>query len=140
LPREWTYTWPTESLKAGAMCVKMFGWYYVYNPKFPQYNAALTDLPSNSQDFEVNSERTSTTNAINSIGGIGLETRSSLALFETGYRSGSYDDSWYHYGLVSQNGTKYLAEHGGYDYYGMMHFYYDLSWATGNELVLMFYY
>jgi hypothetical protein len=61
------------------MCVKMFGWYYVYNPKFPQYNAALTDLPSNSQDFEVNSERTSTTNAINSIGGIGLETRSSLA-------------------------------------------------------------
>ena len=140
LPNEWISSWPAESLKAGAMCVKMFGWYHVYNPKFPQYNAALTDSSSDSQNFLVNTAVPNTTNAINAIGGIAIETRSSLALFETGYRDGSYDDSWYHYGLVSQYGTKYLAENEGYDYYGMLHYYYDLSWATGNELIIMFYY
>ncbi len=140
LPDEWDYTWPAESLKAGAECVKMFAWYHVYNPKFPQYNAALTDSYTNSQSFQVNTAQTSTTNAINAVGGYGIETRNSLQLFETGYRGGNYDDSWYHYGLVSQWGTKWWANQGSKDWYAMLHYYYDNSWATGNQLILEFSY
>jgi hypothetical protein len=29
LPNEWYASWPRESLRAGAMAVKMYGWYYV---------------------------------------------------------------------------------------------------------------
>ncbi len=29
LPNEWNYTWPADSLQAGAMAVKMYAWYWV---------------------------------------------------------------------------------------------------------------
>jgi len=32
LPSEWYYTWPGESLRAGAMAAKMYGWFWVDYP------------------------------------------------------------------------------------------------------------
>jgi len=32
LPNEWIYAWPGESLRAGAMAVKMYGWYWILYP------------------------------------------------------------------------------------------------------------
>jgi hypothetical protein len=29
LPNEWNYTWPADSLQAGAMAVKMYAWYWI---------------------------------------------------------------------------------------------------------------
>ncbi len=32
LPNEWLYAWPSESLRAGAMATKMYGWFWVDYP------------------------------------------------------------------------------------------------------------
>ncbi len=137
LPNEWiASTWPEESLKAGAICVKMFGWYHVYYPKFPQYNAALTDRASDSQVFTVLTEHPRTTAAINATP-FGLQTWDTYQIFETGYRAGAYDDSGYHSGIAYQNGSRYLADN-GYGFYEILHYYYDYSPVTGNRMVLLF--
>lgn len=136
LPNEWIASWPADSLEAGAICVKMFGWYHVYTPKFPQYNAALTDRASDSQVFQVNTENSNTTAAIDAMP-FGLETWDTYTIFETGYRAGSYDGSGYHSGLAYQNGSHYLADN-GYDDYQILHYYYDYSPASGNEMVVLF--
>lgn len=137
LPNEWWIsTWPEESLQAGAICVKMFGWYHVYNPKFPQYDAALTDLPSDSQVFEVNTEKSAQTAAINAIP-FGLDTWNRNQIFETGYRAGEYNGSGYHSGIAYKYGSKYLTDN-GYNEYEILHYYYDYSTITGNQMVRLF--
>lgn len=87
LPNEWYSTWPSESLKAGAMAVKMYGWYHVYHPKWPSLNADVKDTTAD-QVFIDNTEVSSTTTAINNVGGVGLEN-SSGAVFETQYLAGT---------------------------------------------------
>lgn len=136
LPNEWIASWPTNSLEAGAITVKMFAWYHIINPKFPEYNAALTDRASDSQVFLVQSSNPNTDAAIDAVP-YGLETSVSLSLFETGYRAGSYDGSGYHSGLAYQNGSKYLADN-GYNYSQILHYYYDNSYITNNETVSLF--
>lgn len=138
LPKEWYSTWPAESLKAGAEASKMYGWYHVYHPKWPQYNADVQDN-TNDQVFSAGSETTSTTDAINAMGGIGLETATTHTVFEAHYQAGSYDSSGQNSGWVSQWGTKYWADKSkNYDY--MLHYYYDNSPTTNNELMGYFSY
>jgi len=44
LPNEWIVsTSPEEALKAGAVAVKMYGWYHNINPKRPDFSAHLLD-------------------------------------------------------------------------------------------------
>lgn len=132
LPNEWDSTWDDEALRAGAMAGKMYGWYHVYHPKWPQYNADVKDNAED-QKYVPNSEVTSCTLAINYVGGIGLEN-SDGDVFEAQYLKGTYDDAGMYSGKVSQYGTKYWADLGIMNYLDMLHWYYDYSDKSLGEI------
>ncbi|ARU63040.1 hypothetical protein CBW65_20225 [Tumebacillus avium] len=141
LPNEWGPAWRMESLKAGAMGVKMFGWYRYYNKLLPQYGASLYDTQK-SQAYVVNSsaQYTATTNAINAVGGIGMENASTHALFEAQYAAGISGSPGTQYsGVMTQYGTKYWADSGPYLFDWMLHYYYDYSPKTGATNKLGFF-
>ncbi len=137
LPNEWIGSWPIESLKAGAIAVKMYGWYYTYYPKWPQYGADVQDN-TNDQVFLTKSEYWKTTEAINDMGGIGLELQDGR-LFITHYVAGYYAAGNEYSGWMWQNGTHYWANQGK-DHSYMLHYYYDYSQQPGYEKVEYFYY
>ena len=141
LPNEWEGLWPSESLKAGALACKMYGWYHVYHPKW-NYSPYYADVKDNTDDqqYFVNSRYPSTTQAINSVGRIGI-CRNDGNIFETHHFDGSYSEGGYHSGYMWQWGTKYWADsprNRDYDY--MVHYYYDYSPSLGGQLVKYFYY
>lgn len=142
LPNEWVASWYTSyptAVRAGALAVKMYGWYHVYHPKwnFSPYYADVQDN-TNDQVYIVNSRHPSTTQAINDVGGIGVD-RADGKLFETQYVQGSESAGGYHGGKMWQLGTKYWAGQGkGYTF--MVHYYYDYSPNTANQLAHFFYY
>ncbi|MFV9566825.1 hypothetical protein [Thermoanaerobacter mathranii] len=130
LPNEWHESWystaPT-SVRAGALVVKMYGWYHAYHPKrmyFPYYSDVLDN--DYDQQYEYGSH----------LSGFSDTHR----LFETQYRAGTYDgENYAHSGYVSQWGTKHWADQGkGYTF--MIHYYYDGSFATYYENAHFFYY
>ena len=140
LPKEWDQSWPGESLKAGAMATKMYGWYHVYHPKWPSLNA---DVKDNTQDqvFLVKSEQNPTTQAINAVGGIGMEKASTHTLFESQHWLGYYSDHGKSSGKMEHLGTWYWAvspRNKTYDW--MCHYYYDYSPNTSYQLMAFFYY
>lgn len=140
LPNEWGYdsTWKSESLKAGAMAVKMYGWYNVYHPIYSGINANVYDN-TNSHVFIVNSEKTSTTQAINDVGGIGMETYMAKQLFVPSYRKGTYSSSGYHGGILYQEGSRYLADQGN-GYVSILKYYYDASSTLNGQILNFFFY
>jgi len=139
LPNEWEGGWPTESLKAGALACKMYGWFHVYHPKW-NYSPYYADVKDNTDDqvYVAGSRYPNTTQAINSVGGIGI-CRNDGNIFETHHFNGSYGAGGYHSGYMWQWGTKYWADNGkNYDY--MVHYYYDYSPSSGGQSVTYFYY
>ena len=126
LPNEWIGGWPMESLKAGAMGIKMYAWYHILHPK---YSNCDVDNSVNSQIYKPNSRYSRTTDAVNVMSGIGLVRNG--VMFETQYRAGSYDSSKPGTDIMSQNGTHYFADLGktwsymlSYYYVGSSVFYY----------------
>ncbi|MBE0449013.1 MAG: hypothetical protein IBX64_13145 [Actinobacteria bacterium] len=139
LPKEWGYdsTYKDKSLQAGAIAVKMYGWYRVYHPKWPSLNADVQDNTKD-QTFIVTSEKSRTTSAINAVGGIGVDIKSgsSYVLFEVHYKDGYYSDGGRYGGWMWQHGTRYWADkEKGYTF--MCHWYWDKS---GTEPIHFFYY
>ncbi|SPF54281.1 putative Stage II sporulation protein [Candidatus Desulfosporosinus infrequens] len=135
LPNEWVVsTSPQEDLNAGAMCVKMFGWYYVYYPKFGNLNADLTDQSTNSQNFIAGQTNSTANGAVADMSSYGLQESNSAEIFPTYYRAGS---EGYHSGYVSQDGSATLANE-GYDSLQILQYYYNDSPTTNNEEVDLF--
>jgi peptidoglycan hydrolase-like amidase len=126
LPNEWIGGWPMESLKAGAMGIKMYAWYHILHPK---YSTCDVDNTVNSQVYKPNSRYSRTTTAVDTMSGIGLYRNG--VMFETQYRAGTYDASKPGTDIMSQNGTHYFADLGktwsymlSYYYTGSSIFYY----------------
>jgi peptidoglycan hydrolase-like amidase len=126
LPNEWIGGWPTESLNAGAIAVKMYAWYHILHPK---YSNCDVDNTVNSQVYKPNSRYSRTTTAVDTMSGIGI--LKSGVMFETQYRAGTYDSSIPGTNIMSQNGTHYWADNGktwswmtSYYYPGSAVFYY----------------
>lgn len=85
LPNEWYSTWATYSLRAGAYCVKMVGWYRVLKP----VNSALGYDVTQSTQMYVPSSAVSTTNsAVNAIASAGMAD-STGKLFFPEYAAGT---------------------------------------------------
>ena len=125
LPNEWIASWESESLKAGAMAVKMYGWYHTYHPKWSPLGADVKDTTSD-QVYSPGTETDNTTAAINALDGIGLEN-SAGNIFETQYLAGTPNTAGTAgTGKISQWGSEYLAER-GYDYLDICRYYYDES-------------
>ncbi len=127
------------------MACKTFGWYCVLHPLKPELSADLTDNESAGQIYipgsRYNSSSSTTNAAINYIDGEiiqGTRTTSSgstvFYIFYAEYRKGtvgSENSSYYHSGIMSQYGTKYLADNELMSWYEMCQYYYNNA-STSN--------
>ena len=127
LPNEWVSGWNAEALKAGAVCVRGFGWYCVNYPKYPSVGAAV-DNTVNSQVFKPGTAVTSTNSAISNTAGEVRELYSGAVQLPCFYKAGTYgtnrDSSSYNFNNnVYQNGTHYFADQSN-SYSYMLNYYY----------------
>jgi len=141
LPNEWIPSWNANALDAGALAVKMYGWYHVLNPKWPQYNAAVDDT-TDSQCYVPNSTQQSTTTAVEATSN-NVIVNSSGDIFETSYLAGGTETGSSCSGTASQipstcinyipnpsyvmrqNGTEWYAQNNGWSVNTMVSNYYS---------------
>jgi hypothetical protein len=113
LPNEWVYAWPRESLRAGAMAAKMYGWYWVVYPGTWDVRDDVCD-----QVYNPAVEYTSTNNAVDFTWNWRMSRADSLILphyLDTVSRCNSYGwtdcigqwDTYYH--AIGNNGYDKLT-------------------------------
>lgn len=134
LPNEWVGSWPTQSLEAGAVSIRSYGWYCTNNPKYPSVGADL-DNTVNSQVFKPGTEYSATNSAVSSTSGEAL-IRSATEIpgyYKAGsYSSGRDSSSYNFYNNAYQNGEHYYADNGK-SYSWMLDYYYPgTSVITGS--------
>jgi len=126
LPEEWYASWPTQSLRAGALVVIQYAAYHIfYNARHPQEGCAVCD-DSHCQVFgEDGCNTTATDSAINYVDDYYYET-SGGTFFETCYAAGNENSDYGHSGRMRQKGSKYWANQGK-SWTWMMNYYYTNS-------------
>ncbi|NLH00464.1 MAG: hypothetical protein GX488_00940 [Clostridiales bacterium] len=136
LPNEWGKTWPMESLKAGAQCVKMVIWSLIVSPWYP--NSGFDMKNNNDGHYLPNTEEANCTQAINAVGGIGMEN-SDGNIFYASYASGTQGKYGTQYsGQCSQWGSKKWADE-GQGYFSILDYYYSYS-SKSTGAIQEFYY
>ena len=132
LPNEWVASWPTESLRSGAMASKTYAWYRTMYPKYPRSGYDTRDTTAD-QVYNPNVSYASTNAAVDDTWNYRF-TRNG-AIFETQYCAGTYNNSrtsgqcGENHGFVdgnfmSQNGSHYWADQGK-DWQWILNFYYS---------------
>ena len=138
LPNEWGPSWPSASLQAGALCVKMVGWWRVENPKYNGYDIKASTAD---QVYIENSSNAATSGAYNEVTNWGMHVKLSQGgyLFYPAYLSGTAGQIGERSsGTVLQHGTKKLAEEGS-SFLSILSYYYDGSSRTyGNDIELFY--
>ena len=92
LPNEWPSDYPTESLRAGALAVKMFGWYRFYNWKYPNSGYHVKDSDTD-QVYIPGSSSSSCKEAVNSVQGKGVDVADGNLLYIDS-AGGNYWNGW----------------------------------------------
>ncbi|MDQ2808974.1 MAG: peptidoglycan-binding protein [Chloroflexota bacterium] len=131
LPNEWVSGWPAESLRSGAMAAKAYGWYWTIAQKWP----GPYDVKDSTADqvYNPNVSYASTNAAVDATWNYKI-TRNGL-IFPAMYCAGAYNGSqtsgqcsalygWTPGTYMSQNGSRYLADH-GYSWQSILNFYYS---------------
>jgi hypothetical protein len=125
LPNEWVASWPAESLKAGAVAVKSFGWYWALHSTRKTASGQCFDVYDNtsSQVYKPGSATSSTSSAVDATWGTRM-TRSGNVLqahycATTTACSGWVDGDW-----MSQDGSRDQAA-AGTGYAAILKSYYD---------------
>jgi len=132
LPCEWLTQWPTEALRAGAIAVKEYAWFYISkggkypNSTYPTVYADVTDgWEDQWYDPAVSNARTDA--AVDYIWDKALLKDG--ALFMLQYCGHSDLDEDYrcplHLTRMPQWGTYYLAQDKGWDWQQIIHYYWD---------------
>ncbi|MEO3873713.1 SpoIID/LytB domain-containing protein [Nonomuraea sp. B12E4] len=113
LPNEWVSSWPSESLKAGALAVKNFGWYWALhsNRKTPSGQCFDVYDHTSSQVYNPGSARAVTSAAVDATWGTRL-TRSGK-IFRAQYcATTTACGNWVDGDWMSQNGSRDKAREG----------------------------
>jgi peptidoglycan hydrolase-like amidase len=114
LPNEWIPSWRPESLRAGAMAVKMFAWYKVLHPiKIDGWEFDL-DNSTNFQTYREGNRFTDTNNAHWAIRNMAY-TLPDGTIVELNYRAGYQGGPNWEYRnaqMMSQWGSQYWAAQG----------------------------
>ncbi|MFX3617814.1 MAG: SpoIID/LytB domain-containing protein [Sporolactobacillus sp.] len=134
LPNEWVASWDSDSLKAGAVSVRSFGWYYRNYPKYDSIGADVDDTTA-CQIFKDGSHMSSTDSAISATQGEAIiyGSKEIPGYFKAGsYGTGRDSSSYNFYNNAYQNGEHYYANQGR-SYRWMLSYYYpETSVITGN--------
>ncbi|MEV0616663.1 SpoIID/LytB domain-containing protein [Nonomuraea sp. NPDC050404] len=124
LPNEWVSSWPGESLKAGALAVKNFGWYWALhsNRKTPGGQCFDVYDHTSSQVYKPGSAKASTSAAVDATWGIRL-TRGEK-IFRAQYcATTTACGHWVDGDWMSQNGSRDKAR-AGWTYSRILQHYY----------------
>lgn len=136
LPNEWGVAWASESLKAGAQCVKMVIWSMIVEPWYP--NSGVDMKNNNDGHYLPNTENDACTQAINAVGGIGMEN-SDGNIFYASYASGTQGNYGTQYcGRCSQWGSKKWADE-GQGYFSILDYYYSYSGKSSGAIQEFYY-
>lgn len=122
LPNEWIASWDMDALKAGAMAVKTYAWYWTIHQKYPGGGYDVKDDISD-QVYNPGSSHPRTDQAVEETWDW-VMTKNDV-IFESQYDSGTQGSpDPLNPGRMSQWGTQYWAEQGE-DWQWMLHYYYD---------------
>lgn len=126
LPNEWIPSWQLESLRAGAMAVKMFAWYKVLHPtKLDGWEFDL-DNSTNYQTYREGNRFEATNNAHWGIRSRAY-TQPDGTIVELNYRAGYQGGPNWEYrnaNMMSQWGSQYWAKEGR-NYLSILQWYYQ---------------
>ncbi len=125
LPNEWMPSWHPESLRAGAMAIKMFAWYHHLHPVSIDGFTFDVDNTVNFQTYRSWSRQTETNQAVESLRGYSY-VKPNGEIIELNYRAGYREDPNWQYRnaqKMAQWGSQYWAERGR-TYIQILQFYY----------------
>ncbi len=131
LPNEWFPSWPSSSLQAGAIAVKMFGWYHHLHPVTVGGFTFDVDNTVNFQTYREQTEQVTTDQAYYATRPLAY-VRPSMHIQELNYRSGYQGSPNWQYRnaqKMAQWGSDYLAIQ-GWTPLQILNFYY-----TGRQMV-----
>ncbi len=131
LPNEWISSWPAESLKAGAMAVKSYGWYWALHSTRKTSGGACFDVYDNtsSQVYRPGSATAATNAAANATWGTRM-TRGGDILQAQYCSTSTACGGWTTGNWMSQYGSRDLANDGD-SYATILHHYYANIVLTG---------
>jgi peptidoglycan hydrolase-like amidase len=114
LPNEWSPSWNTESLQAGAMAIKMFAWYHILHPtKLDGWDFDL-DNTTNFQTYREGNRFAETEEAHRRVRNLAYTTPDGT-IVELNYRAGTPENPNWAYrnaNMMAQHGTQYWAQQG----------------------------
>ncbi len=125
LPNEWVSSWPTASLKAGAMAVKSYGWYWALHSTRQTAWGACYDVRDTTSDqvYKPGSAVSSTSNAVDATWGTRM-TRSGNILQAHYCSTTTACGAWVDGNWMSQYGSRDMAN-AGKGYAAILKHYYD---------------
>jgi hypothetical protein len=129
LPNEWYASWDMNALRAGAMAVKTYAWYWCINQKYPGKGYDVRD-DAWDQIYKPGTLHTRTNLAVDETWGWIMTRQGNI--FQAQYIDGtqgspdpiSAETGKTYLGRMSQWGTQYLAENGK-DWQSILRYYYD---------------
>lgn len=156
LPREWISGWPQESLRAGAVAVKMYGWYWTINWRGGSVNGQCYDVDSttNYQVWDPNVGYPATNQAVDDTWDYYV-MNSGGTPYQTQYNAGSQSDACGYLNgspapgyIMSQWGSKACADAGKVWYDILINWYYfnppsslkhgpHAVWSTAENLPVL---
>ena len=125
LPNEWVPSWNRESLKAGAMAIRMFAWYHHLHPVTIDGFTFDVDNTTNFQHYRYLSRQPDTNAAFTEIRNLAY-VKQNGEIIELNYRAGIRDDPNWQYRnaqKMAQWGSEYWATRGR-NYLQILQFYY----------------
>ncbi len=111
LPNEWYPSWQPSALEAGAIAVKMFGWYHQLHPVTVGGFTFDVDNTVNFQTFRAQSEQDPTDQAYYATRSLAY-VQPDNTIFELNYRAGYANSPNWQYRnaqIMAQWGSQYLA-------------------------------
>jgi peptidoglycan hydrolase-like amidase len=125
LPNEWVSSWPAESLKAGAMAVKSYGWYWALHSTRKTSGGSCFDVYDNtsSQVYSPGSATTATSSAVDATWGTRM-TRAGDILQAQYCSTTTACGAWVTGDWMSQYGSRDLANDGD-SYSTILKYYYS---------------
>jgi hypothetical protein len=122
LPNEWIPSWDMNALKAGAMAVKTYAWYWTIHQKYPGQNYDVKDSTAD-QVYMPGTSNPRTNQAVEETWNWVMTKNGEV--FQAQYDSGTAGSpDPLNSGRMSQWGTQYWAETGK-DWQWIVHYYYD---------------
>ena len=145
LSAEWPPSYPTQALRAGAVAVKQYAWYYILHYRGGTKRGSCYDVVDNTNDQIYRPESHTPTSAhivaVESTWGTMITKNNAFVL--TGYRSGAFvacgtdSDGWH----MFQHSARDCAAH-GYTYQQILHTYFDpgvVVWDAPTYPTTLFY-